>query len=84
METRNDKERMEKFVQELRDKGYTATGLLGFDGRVKEIVRIVREQRADLLVIGSHGHSGIRDVVYGQTVDAVRHALRIPVLIINI
>jgi manganese transport protein len=84
METRNDKERMEKFVQELKDKGYTATGLLGFDGRVKEIVRIVREQRADLLVIGSHGHSGIRDVVYGQTVDAVRHALRIPVLIINI
>ena len=84
METRNDKERMEKFVAELREKGYTAEGMLGYNNRVKEIVRIVRQNRADLLVIGAHGHKGIRDMVYGQTVDEVRHALRIPVLIINI
>jgi manganese transport protein len=84
METRNDKERMDKFVEELREKGYIAEGVLGYNNRVKEIVRLVRQNRADLLVIGAHGHKGIRDVVYGQTVDAVRHSLRIPVLIINI
>jgi len=84
METRNDKERMEKFVAELREKGYTAEGMLGYNNRVKEIVRLVRQNKADLLVIGAHGHKGLRDMVYGQTVDEVRHALRIPVLIINI
>jgi manganese transport protein len=47
-------------------------------------VRLVRQNKADLLVIGAHGHKGIRDVVYGQTVDEVRHSLRIPVLIITI
>ena len=84
METRNDKERMDKFVEELREKGYIVEGVLGYNNRVKEIVRLVRQNRADLLVIGAHGHKGIRDVVYGQTVDEVRHSLRIPVLIINI
>jgi manganese transport protein len=84
LETRKDQARMEGYVNELKEKGYHTTGLLGFDGRVKEIVRLVKENNASLLVIGAHGHSGIKDVVYGETVEAVRHELKIPVLVINI
>ena len=40
--------------------------------------------RADMLVIGSHGHTGLKDLIYGQTVNAVRHALKIPVLVVNL
>jgi manganese transport protein len=35
---------------------------------------------ADLLVTGSHGHSGISDVVFGATVSRVRHLVRCQVL----
>jgi manganese transport protein len=35
-------------------------------------------------VCGSHGHRGIEDLIYGQTVDTVRHALDIPMLIVPI
>jgi hypothetical protein len=35
----------------------------------------------DLLVVGSHGHGLVRDLLYGQTVDKVRHHLSIPMLI---
>ena len=84
LETRKDQARMEGYVNELKEQGYNTTGLLGFDGRVKEIVRLVKENNASLLVIGAHGHSGIKDVVYGETVEAVRHELKIPVLVINI
>jgi manganese transport protein len=37
-----------------------------------------------MLVIGAHGHRGLQDFIYGETVDAVRHALKIPVLIVNL
>lgn len=83
LETRKDKERMDEYVAELKKKGFNTQGILGFDGRVKEIVRIVKENHAEILVIGAHGHSGIKDVVYGETVEAVRHELKIPVLVVN-
>ena len=68
----------------MKSKGYNAKGLLGFNGRVKEIVRLVKESESEILVIGAHGHSGIKDVVYGETVDSVRHEVKIPVLVVNI
>ena len=71
-------------MQQLQDKGHQAKGLLGFNERAKEIARIARESGAEMLVIGAHGHSGIRDIIYGQTVDAVRHELKIPVLVVNV
>ncbi len=35
----------------------------------------------DLLVVGSHGHGLVRDLLLGQTVDRVRHHLEVPMLI---
>lgn len=83
-ETREDTERLQQYVQQLKEKGYNAVPVIGFRSRVTEIVRIVSDANADLLVIGAHGHKGIRDYIYGQTVDAVRHQLKIPVLIVNL
>ena len=84
METRKDQNRMNGYVEELKTAGYTVTGLLGFDSRVKEIVRLVKQSESEMLVIGAHGHSGLSDVLYGETVDAVRHELKIPVLVVNL
>jgi len=84
METRKDQQRMEGYVKELKEQGYNVVGLLGFDGRVKEIVRLVKDRNADILIIGAHGHTGLKDVVYGETVEAVRHELKIPVLVVNV
>lgn len=84
LETRKDQLRMEGYVEELKEQGYNALGLLGFDGRVKEIVRLVKERQAEILIIGAHGHTGLKDVVYGETVEAVRHELKIPVLVVNV
>lgn len=84
METRDDQERIVAYVQQLKEKNITAIGVLGFNERAKEIVRIVKESDADMLVIGAHGHSGIKDLLYGQTISSVRHELKIPVLVVNL
>lgn len=83
-ETQKDKEQMENYLRQLTERGVKVTGELGFKNRVKEIVRIVKESNADMLVIGAHGHSGIKDLLYGETVNAVRHELKIAVLVINL
>ncbi len=83
-ETRKDKERMDIYVAHMKKLGHTSEGYLGFRNRSKEIVRIVKEINADLLVVGAHGHGGLKDLIYGETVDSVRHDLKIPLLIVNL
>ena len=82
-ETRTDQNKLDDYVALLQKQGIKAESHLGFKRRNKEIVRIVKATEADLLVIGAHGHSGIKDWLYGATIDAVRHQLKIPVLIIT-
>jgi manganese transport protein len=63
--------------------GYTVSTRLGYNRRVKEIVRITNESKAGMLVMGAHRHSGLKDYLYGETVNYVRHKLTIPVLIVS-
>ena len=76
--------KLDDYVALLKEQGIKAHSYLGFKRRNKEIVRIVKETKADLLVIGAHGNRGIKDWLYGATIDSVRHQLKIPVLIVNI
>ena len=83
-ETQKDKEMLDFFVSQLKENGFESEGILGYRHRAKEIVRIVKEENADMLVAGAHGHRGVKDWVYGETIDSVRHDLKIPVLIVNL
>ncbi|MDB5353033.1 MAG: natural resistance-associated macrophage protein metal ion transporter [Planctomycetota bacterium] len=73
---------MAEVVQALRDRGFDAESILlhGPD-RATELVNRLRRDPVDLLVVGSHGHGLVRDLLFGQTVDRVRHGLEIPMLI---
>lgn len=84
LETRKDQEKLNSYVEFLKQRGFMAENKLGFRNRQKEIPRLVNESEADLLVIGAHGHKGVKDWLYGETIDAVRHQLKIPVLIVNL
>ncbi|MBL8214104.1 MAG: Nramp family divalent metal transporter [Bryobacterales bacterium] len=49
----------------------------------REIVRVVKEVQPDLVVMGAHGHRGIQDLIFGTTINAVRHEISVPVLIVR-
>jgi len=83
-ETRKDKERLDEYVQQLSNLGFKAEAKLGYGKRVKEIVRLVKENKSEILIIGAHRHRGFKDLLYGETINAVRHDLNIPVLIVNV
>jgi manganese transport protein len=49
----------------------------------REIVRYARTIQPDLLVMGAHGHGGLKDLIFGNTIDPVRHQLDIPILVVR-
>ena len=49
----------------------------------REIVRYAKEIQPDLLVMGAHGHGGIKDLIFGNTINPVRHRLNIPILVVR-
>jgi manganese transport protein len=81
-ETGADERYLDDVVQGLESMGYTARPvLLHGPNPAAELVARLRREPVDLLVVGSHGHGMVRDLLYGQTVDKVRHGLDIPMLI---
>ncbi len=82
-ETSSDRTNLELYLHDLKSKGYTCELKIGYGNPKKAIPEIVNEYNADLLVMGAHGHHGLKDMIFGTTVDAVRHRVKIPVLIIR-
>ena len=82
LETDADERFLADVVDVLIQKGYHARSvLLHGPDRAAQIIAHLKREPVDLLVVGSHGHGLVRDLLYGQTVDRVRHALTIPMLI---
>ncbi|MHA3789885.1 Nramp family divalent metal transporter [Flavobacterium hauense] len=83
-ETASDMSYLDKYKQALEEKGYTVTTQLSFGSPKKQIPLIVNKAgNFDILILGAHGHNWIKDIIFGTTVDAVRHKVAIPVLIIK-
>ncbi len=64
--------------------GLDAELIVTHGGRVSDqIVRTAKSVDADLLVMGAHGHKGLKDMIFGATINEVRHAVGIPVLVVR-
>jgi manganese transport protein len=82
-ETQSDTDNLEKYQQNLQDMGYQAHIEIGYGNAAKAITELVKARNLDLLVMGAHGHKGISDLIFGTTVDTVRHNVNIPIMIVK-
>jgi len=82
-ETLSDAENLEKYRQSLAGLGYNAIPHIGFGAVAKAIAEITKNNQLELLVMGAHGHKGLKDLIFGTTVEAVRHQVMIPVLVVK-
>lgn len=81
-ETLSDKERLEELTLELRRIGIDAEWRLGTGNPATELARMINELDIDLVILGSHGHSGVSDILHGTTVERVRHRVRASVFVV--
>jgi manganese transport protein len=83
LESAEDSLSLENYRQQIADKGYSVEIKIGFGNPRNSIPVMVKEFDADLLVMGAHGHKFLKDLIFGTTLDTVRHRVHIPVLIIR-
>jgi manganese transport protein len=83
IETKQDLENIQSYARDLKEAGYMVEYKMGYGNRAENIALIVEEVNVQLLVMGAHGHAGLKDLVFGSTVDAVRHKVKIPILVVR-
>ena len=82
-ETTIDEQLLHDYFEMLTDKGYNIDTKLGFGNPGKIIPKIINDGQFDVLVMGTHGHTGFKDLIFGTTVDKVRHKINIPLFIVK-
>ncbi|MBX2941364.1 MAG: Nramp family divalent metal transporter [Cyclobacteriaceae bacterium] len=78
-----DNAALQNYASQLIEKGYEVEIKIGYGNPKRRIPAMVKEFNADLLVMGAHGHNFIKDLIFGTTVDTVRHRVEIPVFIVR-
>jgi manganese transport protein len=77
-------EYLEGIAQSLREQSVDVEAVVRYSNRPKqEIVQFARELHPDLVVMGAHGHKGLQDLVFGTTIDGVRHQIDAPIMIVH-
>jgi manganese transport protein len=75
---------LEEIAKSLSAAGLTVVAEICHSAQpVREIIRYAREVRPDLMIMGAHGHRRLKDLVFGATIDPVRHELNIPILVVR-
>lgn len=82
-ETLIDEKLLKEYEEMLTEKGFKVTSKLGFGKPDHIIPEIINDGNYDLLVMGTHGHTGLKDLIFGTTVNRLRHKISIPLYIIK-
>ena len=82
-ETLIDEKLLADYKETLSQKGFKVKTKLGYGKPNKVIPEIINEGKFDVLVMGTHGHTGFKDLLFGTTVDKLRHKISIPLFIVK-
>jgi nucleotide-binding universal stress UspA family protein len=83
-EMKEDRAYLENRVRELTGEGFSCDAVLALGEPSDEIIKLAREKNVDLIAMTTHGHRFISDILYGATVDKVRHQVEVPVLLLKV
>jgi manganese transport protein len=81
--TRDDEQYLIEVANEIHSAEVPVEIALVHGDPSKELVDFVESHDVDILVMGSHGHRLLGDLLWGETVDPVRHQLKIPVMVVR-
>jgi manganese transport protein len=83
-EVRSGERYFDDIAESLRRQGLEVELIVRHGSRPsEEIVKVATSVAPDLVVMAAHGHKWWKDLIFGTTISAVRHELRVPVLIVR-
>src|SRR5262245_55128869 len=72
-EMKSDREYLDSTAAKLREAGVAVTIKLALGNPPTEILRTAAEEACDLIAMTTHGHRLFGDLLYGSTINEVRH-----------
>src|SRR5262245_39085622 len=82
-EMKTDRAYLERLAERLSTPSRRVMTILRMGDPATEIIRAAEESQADLIAMSTHGHRFINDLLRGTTVNRVRHAVKVPVLLVR-
>ncbi len=80
-------EKAEKFLEKAKvraaKKGILLESKISFGAASETIVKFATARRFDLIVIGSRGNSGLKEIFLGSVSNHVVHKSKIPVVLVK-
>lgn len=76
-------EDLKSLVNSCEAKGVQADYFIAFNESASNITRYIREQVIDLVIMGSHGSSGVRELFIGSNAQKIVRQSHVPVLILK-
>ena len=75
---------LEFVAESLRTSGLEVETLVRHGTNpAEEIAKAANELRPDLVVLAAHGHHGLKDLIFGTTINSVRHRTKVPLMIVR-
>ena len=81
--TKEAKKYMNMAKVKAAQKGIVFKSKIVFGSPISEVTDLAKKQKFDLIVIGSRGHSGVKEVFLGSVASGVVHKSRIPVMVVK-
>ncbi len=82
-EMKQDREYLDRVQADLSALGLVVHAQLARGDPANELIRVAEDANVDLIAMSTHGHRFIADVLFGTTVNKVRHLVKIPVLLLR-
>src|SRR6266536_5361303 len=82
-EMQADREYLLKLARELTAEGFQVETFHASGRPPEEILKVARSQSCDLIAMTTHGHRLLSDIIYGETIEKVRHESEIPIFLVR-
>ncbi|NBV24066.1 MAG: universal stress protein [Proteobacteria bacterium] len=82
-EMKADQAYLDATAAQMRAAGLNVATHLALGDPPTEILKTADRERCDLIAMTTHGHRLLGDLIYGSTIEKVRHLAMIPVLLVR-
>ena len=82
LETFNDTDHLENLAAMMKKIGISTDWRLGAGEPSTELANMINALNAEMVILGSHGHSGVSDLIHGTVISNLRHRVKASVMIV--